>query len=55
MNVTEAVTTRRSIRAFLDTPEGPVELSGSPQRLNPDRFRRLQQWQRFRSAFSWVA
>jgi len=38
------------LRAFLDTPEGPLELSGSPQRLNPDRFRRLQQWQRVRSA-----
>ena len=34
------------LRAFLDTPDGPVELSGSPQRLNPERYRRLEQLHR---------
>jgi hypothetical protein len=30
------------LRAFLDTPDGPVELSGSPQRLNRERYRCLE-------------
>jgi GT2 family glycosyltransferase len=34
------------LRAFLDTPEGVVELSGSPQRLNPERYRQLERLQR---------
>lgn len=34
------------LRAWLDTADGPVELSGSPQRLNPERYRRLEQLQR---------
>ena len=33
------------LRAFLDTPDGPVELSGSPQRLNRERYRCLKQLQ----------
>ena len=30
------------LRAFVVTPEGEVELSGSPQRLNPQRYRQLE-------------
>ena len=33
------------LRAFIDTSEGSIELSGSPQLLNPNRYRRLQQLQ----------
>jgi len=30
------------LRAFVLTPDGEVELSGSPQRLNPQRYRQLE-------------
>ena len=30
------------LRAFVDTPEGAVELSGSPQRLSSQRYRQLE-------------
>ncbi|MBM5799585.1 MAG: glycosyltransferase family 2 protein, partial [Cyanobacteria bacterium K_DeepCast_35m_m2_023] len=34
------------LRAWIDTPKGPVELSGSPQYLSQERYRRLEQLQR---------
>jgi GT2 family glycosyltransferase len=40
-----ARTTGSVLRALIDTPDGPVELSGSPQRLNPERYRRLERLQ----------
>ena len=37
------------LRAWIDTPQGPIELSGSPQRLNRERYRQLERLQRSRA------
>ena len=39
-------TTGSVLRAWIRTADGQVELSGSPQRLNQERYRRLEQLQR---------
>lgn len=41
-------TTGSVLRAWIDTPDGPVELSGSPQRLSLERYHRLEQLQQRR-------
>ena len=39
-------TTGSVLRAWIETPDGRIELSGSPLRLNPERYRRLEQLKR---------